>query len=93
MQFKNREEMIEFEQKRTDYYMESIEAIQEGKILTFYRLWLREIFVPKYRKLRKLYDSYIGGWYRDEDGYIHTKAIEFVDEECINDGEIILVED
>ena len=26
MEFKNREEMIDFEEKRTDYYMESINA-------------------------------------------------------------------
>lgn len=93
MQFKNREEMIEFEEKRINYYLESINAIDQGRIFTFYKLWLREIFIPKYKKLKKLYDSYIGGWYRDENGYIHTKAIEYVDIEYIKDGEIILVED
>lgn len=93
MQFKDREEMIEFEENRINYYLESINAIDQGRIFTFYRLWLREIFVPKYKKLKKLYDSYTGGWYRDENGYIHTKAIEYVDIEDIKDGEIILVED
>ena len=93
MEFKNREEMIEFEEKRINYYLESINAIDQGRIFTFYRLWLREIFIPKYRKLKKLYDSYSGGWYRDEEGYIHTKAIEFVNEEYLNNGEIIFIED
>ena len=30
MEFKNREEMIEFEEKRINYYLESINAIDHG---------------------------------------------------------------
>ena len=92
MEFKNREEMIEFEEKRTDYYMESINAIDQGRIFTFYRLWLREIFIPKYRKLKKLYDSYNGGWYRDEDGYIHASYPHLVETNNLLDGEILIAD-
>ena len=92
MEFKNREEMIEFEEKRINYYLESINAIEQGRIFTFYRLWLREIFVPKYRKLKKLYDSYRGGWYRDEDGYIHASYPHLVETNNLLDGEILIAD-
>ena len=92
MEFKNREEMIEFEKKRADYYMESIKAIQEGKIFAFYKLWFREIFIPKYRKLNKLYESYTGGWYRDEEGYIHASYPNLVETNNLLDGEILIAD-
>ena len=92
MEFKNREEMIEFEEKRINYYLESINAIDQGRIFTFYRLWLREIFVPKYRKLKKLYDSYSGGWYRDENGYIHASYPHLVETNNLLDGEMLIAD-
>lgn len=86
MEFTSKEEMIAYEKAREDYYMEFLDA---KSTLEFYKLWLREIFVPKYRKLKKQYDSYRGGWYRDENGIIHALDIWFVDEDRIKDGDIL----
>ena len=93
MEFKSKEEMLDYEKAREDYYLESIRAVNEGHIGRFYYLWLREIFIPKYRKLKKEYDNYSGGWYKDENGFIHTKHISFVDLDTLEKGSICIEED
>jgi hypothetical protein len=92
MEFASREEMIAYEKARESYYVEFINAVENKQIGKFYKLWLRELFVPKYKKLKKEYDGYIGGWWRDEDGIIHTKNIWSVDINKIPNGTICIEE-
>lgn len=91
MEFNSKEEMLAFECERERYYMESIDAIHEN-LFKFYFLWLRELIVPRYRKLKKIYDNYSGGYYKDEYGLIHAKHVAFVDNKHPH-GTICIVED
>lgn len=93
MEFSSKEELLLYERERENYYMESISAVNRGDLGKFYWLWLREIFVPKYRKLKKEYDNYYGnGWYRDEKGIIHTRHISNVETSGLNDGTICITD-
>ena len=92
MEFSSRQEMLAYEKAREDYYTEYINAVERRQIGKFYKLWLREIFVPKYRKLKKEYDEYRGGWWRDEHGIVHAKSIWLVDTNKIADGTICITE-
>ena len=93
MEFSSKEEMLRYEKEREAYYMESINAVNKGQIGHFYWLWIKEIFVPKYRKLKKEYDNYHGdGWYRDEKGIIHTRHISNVETKYLNNGAICITD-
>ena len=89
MEFNSKEEMFAYEKAREKYYMEFLNA---GSTFEFYKLWLREIFIPKYRKLKKEYDHYCGGWYRDENNIIHASNIMCVDQGMIKEDDIIFVD-
>lgn len=82
MEFASKEEMLAYEKAREDYYMKFFNI----NTIEFYKLWLKEIFVPKYRKLNKEYNNYIGGWYKDENGIIHANDIYLVDLDKIENG-------
>lgn len=86
MEFASKEEMLAFEKAREDYYMKFINA----GVCELYALWFKEIFIPKYRKLKKEYDGYSGGWYRDEKGIIHSKHIFYVDLNEVKNGDICI---
>lgn len=90
MEFESRAAMLAYEKARADYYMETINAVNRGQLGRFYKLWLREIFVPTYRKIKKEYDSYRGGWWRDENGVIHTDHLFNVDSDKISSGTICI---
>ena len=92
MEFTSKEEMLAYEKAREDYYLEFINAVKHKQIWKFYKLWLRKLFIPKYRKLSKEYDEYIGGWWRDDDGIIHTTNISCVDTDKISNGTICVEE-
>lgn len=92
MEFASRQEMLAYEKAREDYYAEFISAVERRQIGKFYKLWIREILVPKYRKLKKEYDEYHGGWWRDEYGIIHAKSVWCVDTDKITDGTICITE-
>ena len=83
--------MLAFEWERERYYMKSIDAIHEN-LFKFYFLWLRELIVPRYRKLKKIYDNYSGGYYKDGYGLLHAKHVAFVDNKHPH-GTICIVED
>lgn len=89
MEFKSREEILAYEKEREDYYMQFLNA---KSVFELYKLWFREIFVPKYRKLKKKYDGYCGGWYRDKNGVVHTNSIDIVDSDKIECGTICIVD-
>ena len=92
MEFASKQEMLAYEKAREDYYAEFINAVESKQIGKFYRLWLRELFIPKYRKLKKEYDNYIGGWWKDEEGIIHAKSIWLIDTNKIPNGTICIEE-
>ena len=92
MEFTSKEEMLAYETAREDYYLEFINAVERKHIGKFYKLWFRELFIPKYRKLKKEYDEYIGGWWRDENGVIHTKNIWCIDTNKISNGTVCIEE-
>ena len=85
MEFASREEMLAYEVAREAYYMQFLNT---KNAFEFYKLWLREIFDPKYRKLKKKYDDYYGGWYRDEEGIIHSIDVGLIDLDRIENGAI-----
>ena len=87
LEFNSKEEMIAYEREREKYYMQFLNT---KSTFEFYRLWIKEIFNKEYRELKKKYDGYCGGWYRDEDGIIHALDICFVDKDRIKDEDILL---
>ena len=89
MEFTSKEEMLAYEKVRENYYRNFLDA---RNTFGFYKLLFREIFVSKYRKLKKQYDDYCGGWYRDKDGIIHALDICFVDKNRIKDEDILVTE-
>lgn len=86
MNFASQKEMLAYEEQREKYYMEYIKA----NVFKLYKLLLRDIFVRKYRLLKKEYDNYIGGWYRDQVGIIHANHIWLIDIDKIKDDEICI---
>lgn len=76
MEFASKEEMFAYEKARENYY---INFFNTRSIFGFYKLLLKEIFIPKYRNLKKEYDNYTGGWWRDEKGFIHAQHIWYID--------------
>lgn len=87
MEFTSKEEMLAFEKERTEYYMEFLNA---KNIFQLYKLEFRDLLIPKYRKLKKKYDGYYGGYYRDIDGIIHAEYIEIIDIDNLEYGTICI---
>jgi len=83
-QFDSREEMLAYEDRREKYYMKFLEG---GAIATYKQLFL-DTFVPKRRALKKEYDGYFGGWYRDKFGYPCSTCVDCIDKDAIADGSI-----
>lgn len=92
MEFTSRQEMLSYEKAREDYYAEFINAVENRQIGKFYKLWLRELFIPKYRKLKKEYGEYRGGWWKDEEGIIHAKSIWLIDTNKVINSTIYIEE-
>ena len=90
MEFNSKQEMLDYEKAREGYYAEFINAVENRQIGKFYKLWLRELFIPKYRKLKKEYDEYNGGWWKDENGAIWAHSIRCIDTDKIVDGTICI---
>jgi len=89
IEFNSKEEMIAYETDRENYYMQFLNA---KNTFEFYKLWFKELFVKEYRELKKKYDGYCGGWYRDKDGIIHTENISCVDSDKVKNGDICIEE-
>lgn len=83
-QFNSREEMLAYEAEREKYYMKFLEG---GPMDTYIHLFLDK-FSPKHRALKREYDGYFGGWYRDEFGYPCSTCIDCIDKDAIGDGSI-----
>ena len=87
IEFNSKEEMIAYEKDREEYYMQFLNA---KNTFEFYKLWFKEIFNKEYRELKKKYDGYCGGWYRDKDGVIHAVDVCFIDSDRVKNGEICI---
>ena len=87
MQFKNKEELLRFEKEREEYYNNWFKRTKNN-LFEFYKLLFLEIFHPKYRTIKKMYDNYNGGWYRGEDGIVYTTLLGCV--ECIEHGTVVI---
>lgn len=89
MEFASKEEMLAYEEQREKYYMEYLNA---NNVFKIYKLLLRDIFDHKYRLLKKEYASYLGGWYRDQVGVIHSNHTWLIDIDKVKDNEICIDE-
>lgn len=87
MQFKNKEELLEFERQREHYYNDWFKKTRTT--CGFYKQLFLEIFHPEHRAIRKKYESYNGGWYRDESGIIYTTNIGCIDTSELKTGTIV----
>lgn len=88
-EFKNREEMLNYEKQRDAYYKNWV-SLSNSNLFGFYKLLFLELFHPKYRATKKEYNSYMGGWFRDENGFIHTNNLAIVS--GAKNGEIIITD-
>lgn len=95
MEFPNYMDMMEFEAAREKYYLDFIHIFNsyDPLRLKFYKRLFLEAFHPKYRSLKKMYDGYIGGWWRDENGHPCAHPIELIDIDSVSDGEICIERD
>lgn len=73
MQFKNREELLKFEANRKQYYDNWFKETRTT--IGFYKQLFLETFHPEYRALRKKYENYLGGWYKDDNNIIYTNCM------------------
>lgn len=87
IEFNSKEEMITYEKDRENYYMQFLNT---KNTFEFYKLWFKEIFNKKYRELKREYDGYCGGWYRDKDDIIHALDISCIDLGRIKNGDICI---
>ncbi len=95
MEFSSYDDMIKFEAERERFYLDFIgtcDSFDPLRIKFYKRLFL-EAFHPKYRSLKKLYDSYYGGWWRDSDGHPCANPIQLIDIDSVSDGEICIERD
>lgn len=95
MEFPNYMDMMEFEAAREKYYLDFIHICNsyDPLRLKFYKRLFLEAFHPKYRSLKKMYDGYIGGWWRDENGHPCAHPIELIDMDSVLEGEICIERD
>lgn len=93
MEFSSREEMLKFEREREQYLMHWISISNRGHLLEFYKLLILETFHPKYRAIKKKYEGYNGGWYRDKHGYPTSAYIWCIDQDRLSEGDICIERD
>lgn len=86
MQFENREELFKFERERKEYYDDWFWKTKTT--IGFYKQWFLEIFNPKHRALKKKYDSYLGGWYKDGN-IIYTTCTSCLSDVSFEPGTIV----
>lgn len=95
MEFPSYKDMMEFEKERENFYLDFLhicDSFDPFRVGFYKRLFL-ETFHPKYRSLRKLYDGYYGGWWRDEAGHPCAFPIQRIDIDAVSDGEICIERD
>lgn len=92
MEFSSYEHMMKFEKEREDYYLDFIRLCDthDPFKIAFYKRLFRDTFHPKYRAIKKMYDNYSGGFWRDENGYLCAENVAFIDKKYIDDGEICI---
>ena len=82
--------MEQFERDRELYYLDWINISNKHHLGEFYKRMFLEIFHPQYRAVKKMYDGYAGGWYRNENGFACADHIAKIDRDKLNNGDICL---
>lgn len=92
MEFSSYEDMMKFEAEREKFYLDLIQICNsfDPFRLKFYKRLFIETFHPQYRSLKKMYDGYCGGWWRDNNGHPCAKHIHLIDIAVVPDGEICI---
>ena len=82
--------MLLFEQEREKYYMDFIRLCDSRDPLRirFYKRLFSDTFSKSGRAQKKLFDGYVGGWWRNEQGHPCAKHIELIDPNAVADGEV-----
>ena len=95
MEFSSYDDMIKFEAERERFYLDFIDICNSFDPLRikFYKRLFLETFHPQYRRLKKLYNSYYGGWWRDSGGHPCANPIQHIDTDFVSDGEICIERD
>ena len=89
-EFTSREAMFVYEQERERYYMEGISICNRSHIFAFYKMLFLETFHPKYRAIKKEYDNYCGGWWRNDKGWACAEHVQCIDPSKLCDGTVCL---
>lgn len=95
VEFSSYEDMKKFEAEREQFYLDFLniyDSFDPFRFKLYKRLFL-ELFHPKYRSQKKLYDGYCGGWWRDSNGRPCANLIQFIDIDSVHDGEICIERD
>lgn len=89
-EFTNREAMLQYEKEREQYYMDGISICNRHHIFEFYKMLFLETFHPKYRAIKKEYDNYSGGWWRNDKGWACADYIQAINPNQLYNGTICL---
>lgn len=89
-EFESRDAMLEYEKEREQYYMEGISVCNRRHIFEFYKMLFLETFHPRYRAIKKEYDSYCGGWWRNDKGWPCADYIQEINPNQLCDGTVCL---
>lgn len=89
-EFESEEALIQFEKERQEYYIRQLDEIHRNR-LNCYKHIIQEYLTSKGRQLRKLYDNYLGGYWKDANGYIYTHNIHLlVDDGRFKSGQLAI---
>jgi hypothetical protein len=89
-EFVSREAMLEYEKEREQYYMDGISICNRRHIFQFYKMLFLETFHPKHRAIKKEYDNYCGGWWRNDKGWACADYIQCIDPSRLCDDTVCL---
>lgn len=92
MEFKSYDDMLKFERERGKYYMDFIHLCDSFDPLRirFYKRLFTDTFTKSGRAQKKMFDGYMGGWWRNECGHPCAKHIELIDLDAVAEGEICI---
>lgn len=88
--FTSHEAMLQYEKEREQYYMDGISICNRKHIFEFYKMLFLETFHPKHRAIKREYDNYCGGWWRDDKGWARARYICCIDPSELCDNTVCL---
>lgn len=89
-EFSSYDEMMRFERDQELYFIRYIKACEDP--FKFYKQLFLETFHPKYRRIKKMYEEYAGGFWRDDHGYLCSNQCNLILDN-ISDGEVWIERD